>query len=276
MLKAYLHNKLSGALRKSGMTDAERAALSRSEDALTSSVMGQLAYLDGALVWRVLSSARPVARAGPAWPAMPPVGEPEWRFWPRFDPHPAEGGERVEPDVLLVWGGTVFVIEAKHHGQQDPDGHQWRRQLRAVGREHEHTPLVLIGLGGTREDLDRRRVRGVNVVDALMPVPIYRLDWRDLRTALDEVLYDEGVPRAARRALEDAAAALDRGRHFRTRGLATLPEAVSAVGTLAGTTACDALARDRLAQRSLVSLHEAVGRIGSLPATGVQLCMKTT
>ena len=98
MLRAWLHHKLGRALSSGGVEDAAlRAALARSEDALTSSTMSRVRYLPPELQWRLLGLANPRPLRGRPWPERA-EGEPEWRFWPGFKAPPGAGGERVEPD----------------------------------------------------------------------------------------------------------------------------------------------------------------------------------
>ena len=154
MLKALLHRKLGRVVVgvAEGDGDAEDTAsdgLTEREDPLTSTVFERLAYLPPDVVWEILRRASKPVGDGPRLPAAPPRGAPSWLFWPRL--RPGELGlnkRRVEPDVVVSWGDTVILIEAKHRGLQDPV--QWVEQIRAVREAPAHAgkQVWLFAVGG--------------------------------------------------------------------------------------------------------------------------------
>ncbi len=233
MLKARLHNKLGRSLSSAQLGPTARAELDRSEDALTSSVLGRLSYVDDELAWAILTASQPRPRLSRAWPQQP-AGTPSWHFWPRLEPHPDDGGAWVEPDVLLRFDHTVVVVEVKHLDSQHKDGFQWRRQLRATMRDDRFSGLtpVLLAIGGHQPARDKRRVQGIRRVAGLSGVPVYRLGWAGLRTALDGFRYDGSLPRGVRALLDDAAGALDVAGYRRHRPLRGLGPALEKVGAL--------------------------------------------
>ncbi|WP_437802649.1 hypothetical protein [Sorangium sp. So ce693] len=129
MLKALLHGKLGrvavGVDEESGGDTLEEGStqetaadgLTELEDPLTSMVFERLEYLPAELAWAILRGASKPLGDGPPMPAIPPVGVPSWSFWPSL--RPGDGGRnkvRVEPDLLVSWGDTLLLIEAKHRG----------------------------------------------------------------------------------------------------------------------------------------------------------------
>ena len=96
----------------------------RAEDALTATVFGMLRYLPPHILRGWLQSAQPVDRAGAL---MLDALDIEVEFWPSWlDTFRGEG--RVEPDVVLTSGTTVYVIEAKLDSPQGEDqlAREWK------------------------------------------------------------------------------------------------------------------------------------------------------
>jgi hypothetical protein len=81
------------------------------EDALTSVVFGLLRYLPSRIVVRWLESAVPWNPA--ARRKFPSLSEPSLiEFWPRWDDI-LRGAGQVEPDVVLTFGSSLVIVEAK-------------------------------------------------------------------------------------------------------------------------------------------------------------------
>lgn len=223
MLKAWQANKLGRALSSAGLdTRAIRRALAGSEDALTSSVLGRVSYLPAALQWGLLSEcAQPISDA--PWPGQP-EGAPAWEFWPSYPPAPGDPGKRVEPDVVIAWGGLTVIIEVKHHGRQHSG--QWRRQLRAILSHNGLRPerVLFIALGGSRPaDVPQQRAT-IDADPMLAGVRLYRMGWRCLNDALQQQRTQAVGGQAA--LLSDAIGALSGTGYHATVGIWTLPDVV--------------------------------------------------
>lgn len=229
MLRAWLHHKLGRALSSGGAQDAAlRAALGRSEDALTSSTMSRVRYLPPELQWRLLSAAGPRPLNDRPWPTVVD-GAPDWRFWPGFPAPPGAGGERVEPDVLLRWGPRLVIFEAKHRGVQA--AWQWAREVRAVCAAQREPPgeLLFVALGG----LDTEGARALALEAAALlaggapglpaaGVAWFQLDWPALHTAARRLGAQPGHHEGRLALLDDLALALESVGYHGERGWAPL------------------------------------------------------
>ncbi|AUX32023.1 MULTISPECIES: hypothetical protein [Sorangium] len=231
MLKALLHGKLVRvAVRVDDEAgedaqedgDAQGVAsdgLTELEDPLTSAVFERFEYLPAELAWNLLRGASRPLGDGATMPAAVPGGVPSWSFWPAL--RPGDGGRnklRVEPDVLVSWGDTLLVIEAKHRGLQDPS--QWVEQIRAARAAPAHAAkqLWLIAVGGivTQEgDGCLAHVRRELAGDRC---GLLTIRWEDLREALYAV---EAVTPSV--VLRDMAAALEAWGYRRKVRFSSLP-----------------------------------------------------
>jgi hypothetical protein len=99
-----------------------------SEDALTSAVFGRLRYLPAGVIGRWLDTALPSANERIRERPWSQEEVPELDFWPTW---PDADGTSVEPDVLLRYGDSLVVVEAKLWSgksgtKQDQLARQWR------------------------------------------------------------------------------------------------------------------------------------------------------
>ncbi|WP_437986670.1 hypothetical protein [Sorangium sp. So ce117] len=243
MLKALLHGKLGrvavgvdeesdGDTLEEGNTQETAAdGLTELEDPLTSMVFERLEYLPAELAWAILRGASKPLGDGPPMPAIPPVGVPSWSFWPSL--RPGDGGRnkvRVEPDVLVSWGDTLLLIEAKHRGFQDPA--QWVEQIRAARATpvHSSKQLWLIAVGGLVMQEGHAYLARVRREVASDVAGVLTIRWEDLR----EVLYPiEASVRASPQAalLRDMAAALEAWGYRRKTWFSSLPTATKRLGS---------------------------------------------
>jgi len=237
MLKALLHRKLGRVafgVADGGDGDIEGTTpegLTGLEDPLTSTVFERLAYLPPDLAWEILRGASKPLGEGPAMPAAPPEGTPSWSFWPGLRPGAqAFNKVRVEPDVLVSWGDTRLLIEAKHRCFQDPG--QWIEQIRAVRAAHAHAgkQTWFIAVGGIvmeqiHDQLARVHRELANDVPGLLTIR-----WEGLR----EVLYSlDGptLPSGQSAVVRDMAAALEAWGYRRKTWFSSLPALAVQRGT---------------------------------------------
>jgi len=190
VLKALLQGKLPRrvVVREDDADNPALLELTRREDLLTAAVFSRLAYLPSNVAWDILRrAAKPLEENGVALPRDAPPGAPRWFFWPKLRPG-ADGGNtrHVEPDVLVSWGDTLLVCEAKHEGEQY--AHQWVEQLRAVRAMPEHSgkPIWFLAVGGivVRE----RALQAAHVRRELTNTArrMLALCWEDLHHAIDD------------------------------------------------------------------------------------------
>ena len=167
MLHALLHGKL----------DLELPEPHRREDALTSSVFGTLRMVEA---WDVLAN----------WLEVEPLSSEQedtvacW-FWPRL-------AGAVEPDVVLRFGDTLVVVEAKYRsGRHDLSldeaderpSDQIERQYNAVSLPPEARHVYPEGL--ERAVRERRRLAQVFVVDARR-LRLARKEYKESRACLPQ------------------------------------------------------------------------------------------
>ncbi|WP_437947568.1 hypothetical protein WME98_43590 [Sorangium sp. So ce296] len=236
MLKALLHGKLrrmavgvdeesdgDTLLEERSTQGTATDGLTELEDPLTSMVFERLEYLPAELAWAILRGASKPLGDGLPMPAIPPVGVPSWSFWPSL--RPGDGGRnkvRVEPDVLVSWGDTLLLIEAKHRGFQDPA--QWVEQIRAARAvpAHSKKQLWLIAVGGIVTQEGQGNLARVRREVASDVAGVLTIRWEDLR----EMLYPieastRGSPQSA--ILRDMAAALEAWGYRRKTWFSSLP-----------------------------------------------------
>ncbi|WP_437971070.1 hypothetical protein WMF04_18065 [Sorangium sp. So ce260] len=229
MLKAILHGKLGRVAvgvdeeADGNMQEAAPDGLTDLEDPLTSTVFERLEYLPAELAWRILRDASRPLGDGPMLPVVAPLGPPSWSFWPGL--RPGDGGRnkrRVEPDVLVSWGDTLLLIEAKHRCLQDPA--QWVEQLRAAraATAHAKKQLWLVAVGGlvmqeVHGYLAHVRREVTSEISGLLTIR-----WEDLREALYTVeASTHPSPQSA--VLRDMAAALEAWGYRRKTWFSSLP-----------------------------------------------------
>jgi len=145
MLHAILHGK-AAKVSVQGVDTRWRDLFREREDLLTAAFFGRLAYLSSPvrrLVMGVLLDSE----------LAEDIGDLESvEFWPRFDLE--DGGNFVEPDVLLQFSRLFVVVEVKPPKGGAQDVAQWRRELNAVRVEYgsarrssEAPRLHLLALG---------------------------------------------------------------------------------------------------------------------------------
>ncbi|KYF68131.1 hypothetical protein [Sorangium cellulosum] len=243
MLKALLHGKLrrvavgvdeesdGDTLEEGSAQGTATDGLTELEDPLTSMVFERLAYLPAELAWAILRGASRPLGDGPPMPAIPPAGAPSWSFWPSL--RPGDRGRnkvRVEPDVLVSWGDTLLLIEAKHRGFQDPA--QWVEQIRAARAmpAHSEKQLWLIAVGGIVMQEGHGHLARVRRDVASDVAGVLTIRWEDLR----EVLYPiEASTRASPQSavLRDMAAALEAWGYRRKTWFSSLPAVTERPGS---------------------------------------------
>ena len=227
MLKAMLRGKLGRPSDNDENGDAHTSAwigLTAREDPLTSTVFERFAYLEPGDAWTLLRAACAEPALGDEIPIAAPVGAPIWWFWPRLSPGEAGSDARhVEPDLLIVWGPLVLVVEAKHAGAQCAA--QWVRELRAVQGDARFAQkrAILVAAGGTdaarfaRLTADVRKQLGVDRAGFLL------LRWTALREAATSLR--PHLSPGAVAVVDDMIAALDAWGYRRRVGFDSLPEA---------------------------------------------------
>lgn len=223
MLKALLNGKLG---RPDGDDDdAQRSAwesLTGREDPLTAAVFERFAYLHPEDAWALLRGACANTRAH-VLPEQAPSGAPELLFWPKLRPGEASGdAKHVEPDVIVVWGDVLLIIEAKHHSAQWAG--QWVQQLRAVQGDPQfaNKQTIFIALGGADATAFTAIVE--EVTRALdQRVSFVLIQWTDLREAAEVV--QRRTARSGAAIFDDMIAAIEAWGYRRRLGFDTLRSA---------------------------------------------------
>jgi hypothetical protein len=215
VLEALLRRKL----RRPGDADDDEVGdyVVGREDPLTSSVFERLAYLPVPVAWALIGSAVRSPN-GARWPDAPPLGEPDWRFWPSLRPAPTgRNVRRVEPDVVLGLDDHAILFEMKHWGVQSAA--QWTEQVLAA-RHAGFRAVMVVAVGGRDVFGDRDRVAAFN---GHQDVPLFTLSWGALREAVASRIHAH--PSHERRVLRDVERALDHWGYGPPRAIHTLAEA---------------------------------------------------
>lgn len=195
-----------------------RSLFRGSEDLLTATVFERLAYLNGALFWRLLTST--------AKPSILPkrhVAElQKLTFWPRWNAaHSASGQGWTEPDAVLDFEigdppeRVVLIVEAKLGGLQTAE--QWAREWIAYERENagydRPARTFLLAIGDFRL-LNARRIEALTAdaskllesFSSEIPVQAVGVNWSDLLIQVRKER--DGSENHTRRVLDDIESAL--------------------------------------------------------------------
>ena len=118
----------------------------RSEDALTSSIIGLLQYLPDETFWQILYEA-----SGHTLPEFSDAGAIEnISFWEEMSAKGTTNQRSVEPDVWLELERIHLIIEAKRYEEGQYEG-QWLNEIQALLNtlaEDDERPIWLLALGG--------------------------------------------------------------------------------------------------------------------------------
>lgn len=188
MLNAVKYGKKRGTgLVATNLQEAEGA-----EDVLTATVFERLAYLPDALLTRILSVL---------FDHLLPLGALlKCEFWPSW----RLNGQRVEPDLLLQWEHSRFLVEAKRwDGVQQQSASQLARELAAgiVGgflQDGDHL-LVLGGMADAHSAAHQQLQQGIRARLAELgqencQVAVHCCSWRQLFLVIENVLLNDGSP----------------------------------------------------------------------------------
>jgi hypothetical protein len=136
MLQAILHKK-----------NLRTPTGKRSEDALTSSIIGLLQYLPDETFWQILYEA-----SGHTLPEFSDAGAIEnISFWEEMSAKGTTNQRSVEPDVWLELERIHLIIEAKRSEEKGQYEGQWLNEIQALLNtlaEDDERPIWLLALGG--------------------------------------------------------------------------------------------------------------------------------
>jgi hypothetical protein len=181
-----------------------------SEDLLTASVFGRLAYLEDDVLWRIMRRT-----FGSPLPDLKVAELEDISFWPRWSDS-IEDDRNVEPDVFLDFklGDPAIqvrlIVEAKLWKHPSQDARQWAREWVAYQDEsgEDDQAVFLCALGGLGKKVDETAERIVAEVSALgHEIRVAAAGWDRLLDALEEERLTP-MPRATTRIIDDVVAAL--------------------------------------------------------------------
>ncbi len=225
MLQAIVSGK-AGRLPASEDPISWRTAFRMSEDLLTASVFGRLAYLDGAILWRILRRT-----FGPRLPEYRVAELHQITFWPTW----IESGETngtVEPDVFLDFklgdpGISVrLIVEAKLGTYPTQYADQWVRQWTAYREANgdDGNRVIMAAIGGLGRNVEATVEKIVTEIAELgHDIEVAAAGWDRLLTAIEE---ERGKPmdRPSSRILDDIVTALSLASYQHFRLLGDMPE----------------------------------------------------
>ena len=179
MIHAIRSNKAGRNFRDS--TDW-RSLFEASEDSLTSSVFGHLAYLPPALLWPLFQEAVHCF-------VMP--GEDQftalksYEFWPRWNAYNTRNVRNVEPDVFIRTEAFDLIIEAKRYDYNQQDSAQWHDQLQAYLNDYgdENRPVLLLAIGGIYSGDEQPTTISCGGREAI----VYKCRWLNLLNSIQDL-----------------------------------------------------------------------------------------
>ena len=125
----------------------------RSEDALTSSIIGLLQYLPDKTFWEILYKASKYEASKHTLPEFSEAGAIEnISFWEEMSAKGTTNQRSVEPDVWLELERIHLIIEAKRYEEEEGQYEgQWLNEIQALLNtlaEDDERPIWLLALGG--------------------------------------------------------------------------------------------------------------------------------
>lgn len=155
----------------------------RSEDALTSSIIGLLQYLPDETFWQILYEA-----SGHTLPEFSDAGAIEnISFWEEMSAKGTTNQRSVEPDVWLELERIHLIIEAKRSEEKGQYEGQWLNEIQALLNtlaEDDERPIWLLALGGNYQTTEESRtIRGREYT-------IVRMHWQTLLEEVKKYTYE--------------------------------------------------------------------------------------
>ncbi|MCS4089428.1 hypothetical protein [Rhizobium sp. BK176] len=181
-----------------------------SEDLLTASVFGRLAYLDDGILWRILRRT-----FGAPLPDLKVAELEDIAFWPRWT-DAIEDERNVEPDVFLDFklGDPAIqvrlIVEAKLWNHPSQDARQWAREWVAyqdANGDDGHIAFLcaLGGLGKRTEEMAEQIAAEVSALGH--DIKVAAAGWDRLLDAIEKER-ENPMSRATTRIIDDVVAAL--------------------------------------------------------------------
>ena len=120
----------------------------RSEDALTSSIIGLLQYLPDKTFWEILYKASKYEASKHTLPEFSDAGTIEnISFWKEMSVKGTTNQRSVEPDVWLELERIHLIIEAKRYEEEGQYEGQWLNEIQALLNtlaEDDEQPIWLL------------------------------------------------------------------------------------------------------------------------------------
>ena len=155
----------------------------RSEDALTSSIIGLLQYLPDETFWQILYEA-----SGHTLPEFSEAGAIEnISFWEEMSAKGTTNQRSVEPDVWLELERIHLIIEAKRSEEKGQHEGQWLNEIQALLNtlaEDDERPIWLLALGGNYQTSKQSLTLGDKTY------PIIKIRWQTLLEEVKKYTYE--------------------------------------------------------------------------------------
>lgn len=178
MLSAVLHGKklgtgFAGTRLKIGETQG-------AEDVLTASVFERIAYLPDDVFIRFIQNLFNFNNQITANPLS------EITFWASWQ---NQSGCKVEPDVILKFGGRTVIVEAKRYDNvQQQYAYQLANEISTAYLEGITNPILLT-VGGMsdykRQNIDNLKKQIDSALQSSLAYSFYAISWQQLYSALD-------------------------------------------------------------------------------------------
>ena len=160
----------------------------RSEDALTSSIIGLLQYLPDKTFWEILYKASKYEASKDTLPEFSDAGAIEnISFWEEMSAKGTTNQRSVEPDVWLELERIHLIIEAKRYEEEGQYEGQWLNEIQALLNtlaEDDERPIWLLALGGNYQTSKQSLTLGDKTY------PIIKIRWQTLLEEVKKYTYE--------------------------------------------------------------------------------------
>jgi hypothetical protein len=193
----------------------------RSEDALTSSIIGLLQYLPDKTFWEILYKASKYEAGKHTLPEFSDAGAIEnISFWEEMSAKGTTNQRSVEPDVWLELERIHLIIEAKRYEEKGQKEGQWLNEIQALLNtlaEDDERPIWLLALGGNYQTTEESgTIRG-------REYPIVRMHWQTLLEEVKKYTYESSsCSDAGKRICKDIIRAFEHFEFFALKWLDSL------------------------------------------------------
>ena len=158
MLHAILNGKIRGLFEDIEEGISWRSAYKESEDFLTASVVGRMAYLPDDTFWKIIKNSSVTSGLPRDVGFLAKV-----EFWPKWTAPSWLSRKFIEPDVYISFEKVDILAEAKKDDSKLQDLTQWMEQIFSLLykrelEEEEKKPIIYWIIGGMGDALTQQEI----------------------------------------------------------------------------------------------------------------------